>query len=221
MFAYGDFARIEEDGAYRQKKTLKAQEQHRSDVIDRRKTFHEQSASIDPERLVFLDECGIMSNMTRMYGRALKGERLIDYPPHGHWQTTSLVSAVRLEGVMASMALNGAMDQVAFETYVAQLLAPNLRRDDIVVMDNLAAHHSADAVAAIEAVGATAWFLPPYSPDLNPIESMWAKVKQAVRRQAARTFETLIEAIGHALASVMPADCHGFFQGYAYCPRDR
>jgi transposase len=200
---------------------LKAKEQHRSDVIEKRETFHDQSASIDPERFVFLDECGIMSNMTRMYGRALKGERLMDDPPHGHWQTTRLVSAMRLEGVVASMALDGAIDQMAFEMYVAQLLAPNLRTDDIVVMDNLAAHHSAEAIAAIEAVGATAWFLPPDSPDLNPIESMGSKVKQAVRRQAARTFETLIEAVGHALTTVTPADCRGFFQGYAYCPCDR
>lgn len=190
-------------------------------MIEKRERFHDQSASIDPERFVFLDECGIMSNMTRMYGRALKGERLVDYPPHGHWQTTSLVSAMRLEGVVASMALDGAMDQMAFETYVAQLLAPNLRPNDIVVMDNLAAHHSAAAIAAIETVGATAWFLPPYSPDLNPVESMWSKIKQAVRRQAARTFETLIEAIGRALATVTSADCRGFFQGYAYCPCDR
>ena len=190
-------------------------------MLEKRDTFIAERASIDPERFVFLDEFGFMTIMTRMYGRAAKGERLVDYPPHGHWQTTTRVSAMRLAGPVTSMALDGPMDQIAFETYVTQLLAPNLHMDDIVVMDNLSSHHSADAIAAIETAGATTWFLPPYSPDLNPIEAMGAKVKQAVRRLAARTFEGLIDAIGQALASVTPADCAGLFRGYSYCQPDR
>ena len=159
--------------------------------------------------------------MTRLYGRAPKGERLHDHAPHGHWHTTSLISAMRRDGVVAAMALEGATDQPAFETYVEQLLAPNLRPRDIVVMDNLRAHESSHALAAIEAAGAEAWFLPPYSPDFNPIEQMWSKVKQWLRRATACDFEDLIRAIGQGLAAVTPADCHGFFAGCGYGQNDR
>jgi transposase len=200
---------------------LKAKEQQRPDVLENRETFVTESASIDPERFVFLDECGVMTNMTRMYGRALKGERLVDHPPHGHWQNTSVISAMRLDCVVASMALNGAMDRPAFDAFVQQLLAPNLRNDDIVVMDNLAAHHSDDAIKAIKAAGATPWFLPPYSPDFNPIEQMWAKVKQSVRRTVARDFEGLMTALGQALDAVTADDCHGFFTGCGYLQNGR
>lgn len=180
-----------------------------------------QRASIDPKQFVFLDECGVMTNMTRMYGRALKGERLVDHPPHGHWQNTSIISAMRLDGVVASMALDGAMDRPAFDAYIRNLLAPNLRNNDVVVMDNLAAHYSTDAIRAIEAAGATPWFLPPYSPDFNPIEQMWAKVKQCVRRFAARDFEALMTALGQALDAITPDDCHGFFTGCGYLQSGR
>jgi transposase len=203
------------------KKTLKAKEQHREDVQERRETFKSDIASIDPERFVFLDECGGMTNMTRMYGRSLKGARLVDHPPHGHWQNTRVIAAMRLDGGVASMALDGATNRPAFETYVKQLLVPNLRHNDIVVMDNLAAHHSNEAIEAIKAAGATPWFQPPYSPDFNPIEQMGSKVKQCLRRIAARAFERLMSAIGQALASVTAGDCHDFFTGCGYMQKDR
>ena len=159
--------------------------------------------------------------MTRMYGRAPEGERLVDNPPHGHWQTTSIISAMRLEGVVASMALDGPFNELAFDAYIQKLLVPNLHAGDIVVMDNLAAHYSSDAIEAIEQAGATAWFLPPYSPDFNPIEQMWSKAKQTIRRIAAREFETLVDAIGQALATITTHDCQGFFQGCGYSQTGR
>ena len=162
-----------------------------------------------------------MTNMTRMYGRAPRNERLVDHPPHGHWQNTSVISAMRMEGPVASMALEGAMDRIAFDAYARQFLAPNLRPNDIVVMDNLAAHYSSDALQAIEAAGATPWFLPPYSPDFNPIEQMWSKLKQCVRRIAARDFEGLMTALGQALDSITAADCRGFFTGCGYLQSGR
>jgi transposase len=128
---------------------------------------------------------------------------------------------MRMEGVVASMALAGPMDRAAFEAYTQQFLAPNLRKNDIVVMDNLAAHYSNDAIQAIEAAGATPWFLPPYSPDFNPIEQMWSKVKQWVRRIAAREFEGLMIARGQALDAVTADDCRGFFTGCGYSQSGR
>ena len=127
-----------------------------------------------------------------------------------------MISAISLEGVLASMALPGATDGMAFETYIARLLVPQLKPGQIVVMDNLSAHKRSSALDAIEAVGCEVWFLPPYSPDLNPIESMWSKVKASLRKRAARRFEPLIHAIGQALHEVTAADCRGFLEGYGY-----
>lgn len=127
-----------------------------------------------------------------------------------------MISAIGVAGVAGSMALQGATDGPAFLAYVQQVLTPNLRAGQIVVMDNLSAHKQRAVVEAIEAVGCEAWFLPPYSPDLNPIESMWSKVKAHLRQRAARTFEQLIDAIGDALATVTATDCQGFFAGCGY-----
>lgn len=127
-----------------------------------------------------------------------------------------MISAISLEGVVASMALPGATDGLAFETYVTQLLVPQLKPGQIVVMDNLSAHKRGGVIQAIETIGCAVWFLPPYSPDLNPIESIWSKVKATLRRLAARGFEPLIHAIGQALHEVTAADCRGCFKGYGY-----
>ena len=122
---------------------------------------------------------------------------------------------------MASMALDGPLHEPAFDAYIQQLLAPKLHAGDIVVMDNLAAHYSDDAIETIERAGATPWFLPPYSPDFNPIEQLWSKAKQTIRRIGARDFEALVHAIGQALASITAGDCHGFFHGCGYLQIDR
>ncbi len=177
-----------------------------------------QRGAIAPERLVFYDESGAKTNMTRLYGRQLNGDRLVDAVPNGHWSTTSMLSCLRLDGSTAAMSLDGATDRVAFETYVERVLVQTLRPGDIVVMDNLAPHKSPWAAALIRSAGAELRFLPPYSPDFNPIEKMWSKVKAHLRKAKARSRTALDRALGRALRSVTAEDAKGWFTscGYGY-----
>lgn len=173
---------------------------------------------VDPRRFVFYDESGAKTNMTRLYGRTFDGGRLIDRVPHGHWSTTSLLSSIRFDGSTAAMTLPGATDRPAFDAYVEQVLVPTLRRGDILVLDNLAPHKSPRAAERIRQAGAELWFLPPYSPDLNPIEMMWSKVKAHLRRVEARTVQALDRAVATALHAITPGDARGWFRhcGYRY-----
>ena len=154
--------------------------------------------------------------MTRRYARAPRGQRAVEHAPAGHWCTTTMLCALRVDGLEAPLAIEGAMDSMVFRGYVERILAPTLRAGDVVVMDNLSPHKTAGVQNAIESVGATLRYLPPYSPDFNPIESMWSKVKHHLCSRAARTRHRLIHAIGDALRSVTPNDCMGFFHGYGY-----
>lgn len=154
--------------------------------------------------------------MTRLRGRSPRGRRLHASAPHGHWHTTTMISSVRLDGTCAAMTIEAATDTDVFTAYVEHILAPSLRRGDIVVMDNLAPHKSPRARALIEAAGAEVLFLPPYSPDLNPIEKMWSKIKALLRRAEARTREALLDAIAQALAQVTPNDARGWFASCGY-----
>jgi transposase len=165
---------------------------------------------------VFLDESGAKTNMTRLHARAPRGERVVEHTPHGHWHTTTMISAIRLSGVIAPMVIDGPMDSLVFRGYVERVLSPMLCRGDIVVMDNLGSHKTAGVQEAIDAVGACLCYLPPYSPDFNPIEPMWSKVKRIVRSCAARTSRSLLGAIGKGLRTVTPTDCRGFFRGCGY-----
>ena len=149
--------------------------------------------------------------MVRLYARAKKGERALDYAPHGHWSTTTLVAALTVRGAVAPMVLDGPMDSLCFAAYVEQVLVPALAPGSIVVMDNLSAHKSPAIAEMLRAAGAQLWFLPPYSPDLNPIELMWSKVKAALRSAKARTQETLLDAIAKALEDVSPEQSRNFF----------
>lgn len=173
---------------------------------------------VDPGSLVFLDESGAKTNMTRQYGRAMKGDRVDDAVPHGHWCTTTMLSAIRLDGVIepASLVYDGPTDTAVFLTYVENCLAPALNPGDVVVMDNLSSHKVKGVAEAIEAAGADAWYLPPYSPDLNPIEKLWSKVKANLRSIKARTTETLYDAIGDALRTITQDDLRGFFRSCKY-----
>jgi transposase len=166
---------------------------------------------LDPAKLIFLDESGAKTNLTRLCGRAPKGERVHASTPHGHWQTTTRMSSIRLDGSTACMALEGTTDTESFRAYVGQVLLPTLRPGDIVVMDNLSPHKSDPTLALITQAGARVLFLPAYSPDLNPIEKMWSKVKNLLRGAQARTPADLITAIGQALARVTPQDALGWF----------
>ena len=200
------------------KKTVRPSEQDRPDVKVRREEWAEKTAGIDLDRFVFLDESGAKTNLPRLYGRIKQGRRLYDSAPCGRWETTTMIASIRLDGSSAPMVLDGACDGVCFRAYVDQVLVPSLRPGDIVVMDNLGAHKVAGVVEAIERAGAKVWYLPPYSPDLNPIEKMWSKIKNSLRRTKARTQESLWEAIGEALRNVTDSDAKGWFQscGYGY-----
>ena len=198
------------------KKTLRASEQDRADVKQRREQWSAQQGALDFTRLVFLDESGAKTNMTRLRGRAREGQRLVDTAPHGHWCTTTISGAVRLDGSTACMAVDGATDKDIFREYVRCFLVPTLRVGDIVVLDNLSAHKDKQTQDLIEQAGAELRFLPPYSPDLNPIEKMWSKVKTFLRAAKARTEEELYQAIGLALQTVTPQDAEGWFRSCGY-----
>ena len=170
----------------------------------------------DPARLVFVDESGAKTNMTRLRGRSLKGKRLNASAPSGHWQTTTMIGAVRLDGSTACMAIEGATNTEVFRAFVSEILIPELRPNDIVIMDNLSAHKSETTLELIHKVGAEVLFLPPYSPDLNPIEKMWSKIKNSLRSSSARDLTNLIHAIALALQKVTAQDASGWFHSSGY-----
>jgi transposase len=154
--------------------------------------------------------------MTRLRGRSPKGKRVICHAPHGHWRTTTMISSVRLDGSTACMTLEGATNTEVFQAYVREILVPSLRPGDIVVMDNLGAHKNERTLELVEHAGAEVRFLPAYSPDLNPIEMMWSKVKAFLRKAQARNHPDLLAAISSALASITPDDALGWFTSCGY-----
>lgn len=167
---------------------------------------------------MFVDETGLKTDMARLRGWAAGGARLVDTVPGGHWQTYTLVHAVGCAGTRAAMVLDGPVDALSFAGFCEQLLAPQLRPGDIVVLDNLASHRSAAATAAIEAVGATLVYLPPYSPDLNPIENVFSKLKQLIRGLRPRNWRAIIEAAKLALLAVTTDDLANAFAHCGYAP---
>jgi transposase len=205
-----------------QKKWLRASEQNRPDIKARRRTwiedYREFFLAVLPS-LVFVDESGAKTNMVRLYGRAKGGRRCFDETPHGHWNTTTMISSIRMDGTTACMTLDGATTSEAYREYVRQVLVPALRLGDIVIFDNLRPHHDAEALDLIQAAGAMTLPLPAYSPDLNPIEKMWSKIKAILRKAKARTFDTLVRAIGDALKTITSSDAIGWFEscGYRNC----
>ena len=171
-----------------------------------------------PESFVFLDESGAQSNLTRLYGRSRVGTRCADHTSYGHWKTTTPLSAIRLGGVIeeATVIVNGPMNGEVFTAYTEYCLAPSLRPGDVVVMDNLSSHKSAAAIEAIEAVDAQVWFLPPYSPDLNPIEKLWSKVKAWLRKTRPPDFDAIGQALAQTLRTVTPEECRNDFRSCGY-----
>ena len=165
---------------------------------------------------MFIDESSAKTNMTRLYGWATEGERAFDSAPHGHWMAHTMIASMRLDGTTASMCINSATDGDVFEAYVSTTLAPTLRLGDIVILDNLSAHKRARAAEIIHACGARIMFLPPYSPDLNPIEKMWSKIKSVLRPLKPRTLEELYHAITCAFSQITPEDTHSFFESCGY-----
>lgn len=172
--------------------------------------------ALDPAKLVFLDETWASTAMTRSHGRCPQGERLVMDVPHGHWKTTTFVVALTLGGLVAPTVVDGAMTGDLFVAYVEQQLAPTLKPGDVVVMDNLSSHHRAGVRAAIEAVGAELKYLPPYSPDLNPIEKAFSKLKSLLRTAAKRTIAELESYLGEALNAFTPEECANYFRSCGY-----
>lgn len=182
----------------------------------KRVAWFEAQPDLDPGRLVFIDETGASTKMARLRGRAPKGERCRAPIPHGHWKTTTFTGALRLSGMTAPMVLDGPMNGAAFLAYVEQVLVPTLRSGDIVIMDNLPAHKPGAVRTAIEAAGAELRFLPPYSPDFNPIENAFSKLKSILRKAAARTIEDLWCVIGQAIDAFTPSECQNYFTACGY-----
>ena len=173
---------------------------------------------IEPERLVFIDETWTKTNMAPLRGWAPRGDRLIAKVPHGHWNTMTFVAALRHDRIEAPWLLEGSIDGESFRIYVERVLVPTLRPGDIVVMDNLGSHKGKAVRALIRSAGAKLFFLPKYSPDLNPIEQVFAKLKHLLRKAAARTLQTVCAAIGDILGAFTPEECVNYFTNSGYAP---
>ena len=186
-------------------------------MAEARERWKAGQAGLDPTKLVFIDETGTNTKMVRAYGRCRKGQRLIGRQPFGHWKTTTFTAGLRCDGITAPWVLDGPMNRDAFLVYVDKVLGPTLRKDDVVVMDNLPAHKGEAVKALVEVRGARLLFLPPYSPDLNPIELAFAKLKALLRKAAERTVDALWDRIGLVLDAFTPQECANYFRhdGYA------
>ncbi|XWN29806.1 MAG: IS630 family transposase [Devosia sp.] len=205
-------------GLSHKKSRLRAAEQDRPDVAKARGRWRTVLPFMDAGRFVFLDETGVSTKMVRTRGWALKGDRLVDAAPFGHWQTTTFLAGLRADGIAAPLVLSGPIKGRVFKAYVEQFLVPVLSPGDVVVMDNLPAHKAAGVREAIEGAGASLVYLPPYSPDFNPIEQAFAKLKALLRKAAARTRDDLWDTIGRLLDAFTPEECRNYLAncGYAY-----
>ena len=184
-----------------------------------RQAWFDGQLDLDPSKLVFIDETGASTKMARLRGRAKKGERCRAAIPHGHWKTTTFTAGLRLNGLTAPMVLDGPMNGEAFLAYVEQVLAPELASGDVVIMDNLPAHKVTGVRKAIEKAGARLLFLPPYSPDFNPIEMAFSKLKAILRKMAERTISELWDAIAEAIELFTSTECRNYFQAAGYDPQ--
>ena len=199
-----------------QKKSLHAAEQDTEAVRCRRARWQQATRQIDPARLIFLDESGVTTQMTRRYGRATRGERVHEGTPAGHWRTLTVLGAIRQSGLVAAMTIEAATDGDIFQAYLEEVLCPQLERGDIVVMDNLSAHKVSGVRELLENAGAELLYLPPYSPDFNPIEKCWSKFKQLIRTAKARSLSTLESSVADALTAITPQDIQGCFRHCGY-----
>jgi transposase len=195
---------------------MHAAEQDRPDVAARRTQWRADQPDHDVHRLIFIDETWSKTNMTRLRGRAPIGQRLVEKVPHGHWKTTTLIAALGISGIRCSTVVDGAVNGDVFEAFVEQVLVPQLRPGDVVVMDNLSSHKRARTRERIEAAGAQVLFLPPYSPDLNPIEMIFAKAKQLLRSLACRTREALWSRMQSVLDQITASDAANCFRHCGY-----
>lgn len=217
MLAVGDLDGAGQAEDHLQKKGLQAAEQHRPDVAARRAWWRSWQLGLDPQKLIFIDETWANTKMTRLRGRCRRGERLVARIPHGHWKTTTLIAALDHRGIRCSTTVDGPVNRDVFEAFVAQVLVPALRPGELVVLDNLSSHKGPRTPQLIRAAGAELVYLPPYSPDLNPIELAFSKIKQRLRSLACRSVARLWEVMQSVLDAVTPTDAEHFFRhcGYA------
>ena len=199
------------------KKSLHASEQDRADFARRRRQWKRHQNKIPAGRLIFIDETWAKTNMTRLHGRCAKGKRLVAKVPHGHRKTLTFVAGLRCDGIIAPCVFDGPINRESFLAWVVQFLVPNLRSGDMVVMDNLSSHKNKAVRHAIRAAGAKLFFLPPYSPDLNPIEQAFSKLKTLLRKANARSIEQVEKCIAKLLRQIQPGECINYFKqaGYA------
>jgi transposase len=198
------------------KKSLQAAERQRADVARARRRWIRAQGLLDPAHLVFIDETAVSTNMVRLYGRGPHGERVIDDVPQGTWKTITFVAALRHDKMVAPMVVDGLMTGEMFRAYVERCLVPTLKRNDIVVIDNLRAHKVAGIREAIETARATLRYLPQYSPDLNPIETPFSKFKTFLRKVAARTVPALRRAIRSCIPRLRTRECANYFTHSGY-----
>ena len=198
------------------KKTLCASEQDRPDVARKRQRWKTHQGKLDPTRLVFIDETWAKTNMTRLRGWAPRGRKLVAKVPHGHWRTLTFLAALRCDRIDAPCVIDGPINGQSFTAYVEQFLVPTLAPGDIVIMDNLGSHKGQPVRQAIRAAGARLFFLPPYSPDLNPIEQVFAKLKTLLRKADERTVEDTWRRIGTLLDAFSPAECASYIRNAGY-----
>jgi transposase len=211
-----DLAHVEAAWPVAQKKSLRDAEQDRPDVAKARAEWRANQPTLEAGRLIFIDETWTKTNMVRLYGWAEVGDRLVDAVPHGHWNTSTFIAGLRQNGLVAPCVFNGAINGELFLAYVEQVLVPMLIGGDVVVMDNLGSHKVAGVRKAIETAGAKLLYLPSYSPDLNPIEQAFAKLKALLRAKALRTVEALWDALGDIVACFSPAECANFLRHAGY-----
>ena len=223
MLPISDLNGVQEDGFDLSKKTIHAAEQDRPDVAERRAQWKREQPERNAHRLVFIYKTWVKTNMTRLRGRALRGERVIDKTPYGHWKTTPLIAALGISGisgVRCSMVVDGAVNGDIFEAFVEQVLVPELCAGDVVAMDNLSSHKRARTRELIEDTGAELVFLPPYSPDLNPIELVFSKIKQRLRTLGCRTKNALWQTMQSVLDTVTPTNATNCYRHCGYSLRD-
>jgi transposase len=199
-------------GVAAEKKSLYAAERDTEINRQRRANYFEAIRAISPERLIFLNESGVSTQMTRGYGRCLAGARIAEARPEGNWKILTILGAMSVGGMIATMTIEAATDQEIFLAYLDHVLCPKLEPGDVVVMDNLSSHKVAGVRQRIEAAGAAVLYLPPYSPDLNPIEKAWSKLKQLLRSAKARSAEALHQAIEDLLPQITPDNAQAWFR---------
>jgi putative transposase len=208
-------------GTELQKKALVAIEQARADIAHRRWRWKAWQGRFDPRRLVFIDETWIKTNMAPLRGWGPRGKRVRGFAPHGHWRTMTFLGALRCDRMTAPCVFDGPINGQCFLAYVQQQLVPTLQPGDIVVMDNLGSHKSKTVREAISAVGARLWYLPPYSPDLNPIEQAFAKIKHWMRMAQKRDHDETWRQIGHLVGTLTPDECANYFANAGYASSKR